>query len=177
MGNDKALLDVDGQPLWRRQYNFLARAGAGDRMISARSDQTWLPLDVTRVNDATPDLGPLSGLAAALERCRQAHLLVLAVDMPRIPGSWIMKLRERCDDRIGAVGQTEAGNYEPLAAIYPKAAMLPLAKGALADRELSLQRLIHRAVDDGFLRVQTIAAAESAWFENWNEPGDVSVPR
>ena len=177
MGSDKALLEIEGQPLWRKQYALLAQAGASDRMISARADQTWLPLEVVRVNDATPDLGPLSGLAAALERCRQAHLLVLAVDMPHVPRNWIMKLRERCDDRIGAVGRTAAGDYEPLAAIYPKAAMLPLAKAALADRELSLQRLVRRGVDEGFLREQDIGGAESAWFENWNEPGDVSPPR
>lgn len=176
MGNDKALLEVEGQPLWRKQYALLAQASASDRMISARSDQTWLPLEVVRVNDAVPDLGPLSGLAAALERCRQAHLLVIAVDMPRVPVSWIMKLRERCDDRIGVVGQTAAGNYEPLAAIYPRAGMLSLAKAALAERELSLQKLVQRGVDEGFLRVQEIGAAEAAWFENWNEPGDVSPP-
>jgi molybdopterin-guanine dinucleotide biosynthesis protein A len=173
MGRDKSLMELDGVPLWRRQYNLLAQAGAADRMLSVRADQKWPPLDVTRVVDAAPDLGPLAGIAAALAKTRHSHLLVLAVDMPRVPLAWFARIRERCAERIGVVGVRADGNFEPLAAIYPQA-MLPLVRAAISDRELSLQKLIARGVDEGFLRVQEIPAAEAVWFENWNEPADVS---
>jgi molybdopterin-guanine dinucleotide biosynthesis protein A len=173
MGSDKALVEFEGVPLWRRQYNLLAQAGASDRMLSVRAEQKWPPLDVTRVVDATPDLGPMAGIAAALAKLRGSHLLVLAVDMPRVPLVWFARLRERCAERIGVVGARADGNFEPLAAIYPQA-MLPMVRAAVSDRELSLQKLIGRGVEEGFLRVQEIPAAEAAWFENWNDPADVS---
>ena len=173
MGREKALLDFEGGPLWRRQYNLLAQAGAMERMLSVRADQSWPPLDVTRVVDAAPELGPLAGIAAALAKTRGSHLLVLAVDMPRLPAAWFARLRDRCAERIGVVGTHADGRFEPLAAIYPQA-LLPRVRAALSDRELSLQALIARSVDEGLLRVQEIPAADAAWFENWNEPEDVS---
>ncbi len=177
MGSDKALVEFEGMPLWRRQYNLIAQAGASDRMLSVRAEQKWPPMDVTRVVDAAPEsLGPIAGISAALAKSRGSHLLVLAVDMPRVPLAWFARLRERCSDRIGVVGARADGNFEPLAAIYPQA-MLPMVRAAVSDRELSLQKLIARAVDEGFLRVQEIPDAEAAWFENWNDPADVSGQR
>ena len=176
MGTDKAQLDFEGVPLWRRQYNVLAQAGAVERMLSVRADQKWPPLDVTRVVDSAPDLGPIGGIAAALAKVRHSHLIVLAVDLPRVPQSWFVRLRERCAERIGVVGVRADGNYEPLAAIYPQA-MLPMVRAAVSDRELSLQKLIARAIDEGFLRLQEISAAEAGWFENWNAPSDINRPQ
>jgi molybdenum cofactor guanylyltransferase len=176
MGRDKALVEFEGLPLWRRQYNLLAQAGASERLLSVRPDQKWPPLDVTRVPDAAPDMGPLAGIAAALGKIRQAHLLVLAVDMPRVPLTWFARLRERCAERIGAVGMRSDGAYEPLAAIYPQA-FLPLVRAAVSDRDLSLQKLIARGIEEGLLRVQEIPDAEQPWFENWNDPADVSDSR
>jgi molybdopterin-guanine dinucleotide biosynthesis protein A len=173
MGSDKALVELDGVPLWRRQYNLLAQAGVADRMLSVRAEQKWPPLDVTRVVDATPDLGPLAGIAAALAKTRYTHLLVLAVDMPRVPLAWFARLRERCAERIGVVGARADGSFEPLAAIYPQA-MLSMVRAAISDRELSLQKLIARGAEEGFLRVQEIPENEAPWFENWNDPADIS---
>ena len=176
MGRDKALVEFEGVPLWRRQYNLLAQAGASERLLSVRPEQKWPPLDVTRIPDAAPDLGPLAGISAALGKIRQAHLLVLAVDMPRVPLAWFARLRERCAERIGAVGQKANGDFEPLAAIYPQA-FLPLVRAAISDRDLSLQKLVARGVEEGLLRVQEIPAAEEVWFENWNDPADVNDRR
>ena len=41
MGRDKALLACDGAPLWRRQRDLLAQAGAAEILLSARPEQTW----------------------------------------------------------------------------------------------------------------------------------------
>jgi molybdopterin-guanine dinucleotide biosynthesis protein A len=172
MGRDKALLELDGLPLWRRQHALIAQAGATERFLSVRAEQPWPPLDVTRVVDPAPDLGPLGGIAVALGKMRHTHLIVLAVDLPRVPLAWFARLRERCAERIGVVGQRADGAFEPLAAIYPQA-MLPSVRAAVSDRELSLQKLLARAVEQGLLRTQEITDAEVAWFENWNAPADV----
>jgi molybdopterin-guanine dinucleotide biosynthesis protein A len=167
MGADKALLTCAGEPLWRRQWRVLEQAGAGEILLSVRLDQTWVPAGVGTVTDAVPDAGPLAGIAAALARSHGSHLLVLAVDLPRMEPAWFARLAVRCGPDQGAVGR-RGGFFEPLAAIYPRG-MLPVAETALARGDYSLQKLITTAGD--LMAVHEITAAEAPWFTNWNEPG------
>ncbi len=173
MGRDKALIEYEGLALWRRQYNLLAQAGISDRLVSVRRDQNWTPPEVVRVVDGAPEAGPLAGIVAAMARMRHPHLAVVAVDLPKLPVAWFTRLRERCSERMGAVGQHANGAFEPLAAIYPQA-FLSVARGAIAEGELSLQKLLATAVEDGLFRAVEITADETEWFENWNAPEDVS---
>jgi molybdopterin-guanine dinucleotide biosynthesis protein A len=110
MGRDKATLPAaDGQPLWRRQLDVLAQAGADELLVSARAEQTWVPADITRVEDAVADAGPLAGVAAALARCDGTHLLVLAVDLPALPAEWFLELQRACAPGRGAAGLYSGG--------------------------------------------------------------------
>jgi molybdopterin-guanine dinucleotide biosynthesis protein A len=167
MGVDKALLTVGGQPLWRRQWAVLAEAGATERFISARPEQGWVPDGVPVVRDAVAEAGPLAGIAAALEQMRGTHLLVLAVDLPRMEAAWFGRLRALCAPGVGAVGRRE-GFYEPLAAIYPRG-LARDAAARLMRGEYAMQRFI--AAAGAALRSVGIGADEAAWFANWNEPG------
>ena len=88
MGTDKALLPVDGMALWQRQWAVLARTRASEIILSVRPEQTWAPAGVNVVRDALADAGPLGGIAAALEKMRQTHLIVLAVDLPQMQPVW-----------------------------------------------------------------------------------------
>ncbi len=171
LGREKASLDVDGVPLWLRQQGVLLRAGAREILFSVRSDQKWVPPDAAVVHDAMPDLGPLGGLVAALERSGQSHLAVLAVDLPRMESGWLNALLALCAPGVGAVGHRK-NFYEPLAAIYPRE-LLPAARAALARRELSLQHLIAAACAQGLLRPREIRPDEVPLFTNWNSIGDV----
>jgi molybdopterin-guanine dinucleotide biosynthesis protein A len=173
MGRDKALIEVGGQALWRRQYELLAAVGCRERFVSARAEQAWAFALEHRLDDARPDCGPLGGLVAALRACTSSHLVVLAVDLPRLPVEWIVRLRGLCAPGVGAVGRRE-GNYEPLAAIYPRE-LLTEAEGALKRGKYSLQALLELAVAQKRLREVAIADEERAWFENWNEPSDLEM--
>jgi molybdopterin-guanine dinucleotide biosynthesis protein A len=180
MGRDKATLPAaDGHPLWRRQLDVLAQAGASVLLVSARPEQTWPPPDTVRIEDRVANAGPLAGIAAALARCPTTHLLVLAIDLPALPAQWFEELRQSCAPGCGAAGVhpagTVAGRYEPLAAVYPRE-LTGWAEEALARRELALQPLLRRAATAGLLRPVPIAAARAAWFENWNEPHPDGVP-
>lgn len=175
MGTDKALLPWDGQPLWRRQREVLQQAGAAEIFLSVRPEQTWVPPDALVVRDETENAGPLAGIAAALARCRHSHLIVLAVDLPRMEVAWFQRLASQCRPGAGAVGQGEKF-FEPLAAIYPRE-LLPLANAALARGEYSLQRLIIAAVAAGVVQDRKITAGEQAWFANWNSPDDAAATR
>lgn len=171
MGRDKALLEAEGAPLWRRQRDVLAQAGAAEIFLSVRPEQAWAEQAQGfsgRLYDALAFGGPLVGITAALERAEQAHIAVLAIDLPRMPPAWFGTLLEECSQTAGCVGRR--GNFfEPLAAIYPRE-LKWLAWAALGRGEYSLQRLIAAAVEQGLMRVRGISDAEAAWFENWNTP-------
>jgi molybdopterin-guanine dinucleotide biosynthesis protein A len=171
MRRDKALLELNGQLMWQRQRDVLARAGASEIYLSARSNQTWAETAdgfTGVVRDASLDTGPLGGIAAGLARSPDGHLAVLAVDLPQMVPEWFTQIMAECSPGRGCVGRI-GKFFEPLAAIYP-AEMRPLAETALENRELSLQRLIAAGVEQEFLTVREIPAAEAAWFTNWNEP-------
>jgi molybdopterin-guanine dinucleotide biosynthesis protein A len=171
LGREKASLEVDGLPLWSRQQDVLLRAGARKIFFSVRPDQKWVPPDAVVVHDAAPDLGPFGGIIAALERSGQSHLAVLAVDLPRMEPAWFNALLALCAPGVGAVGHCK-NFYEPLAAIYPRE-LLPVARAALAQRDLSLQHLIAAACAQGLLRPREIGPAEVPLFTNWNGASDV----
>lgn len=176
MGREKALLEIDGRPLWRRQRDMLIDAGAAEILLSARPDQVWARSAggfAAVVADAMPSCGPLSGLTAGLERASHAHVAVLAVDLPAMRPTWFQSLLERCAPGVGVVGR-RGEFFEPLAAVYPREIM-PFAWEALVRGELSLQSLLAPAVAHGLLRERIISAPEAEWFRNWNEPGAASA--
>lgn len=168
MGREKALLEVNGEPLWQRQMRVLREAGVAEVWLSARPEQTWAVTGGADgvVHDAIPDAGPLAGIVAALHAMRGTHLAVLAVDLPRMEPAWLRTLVGRCRLGFGGVGR-RGGFFEPLAAIYPRE-ILAAAEAALTSGERSLQRLL--AAEAERFAVVEIGAEEAAWFENWNEP-------
>ena len=65
MGRDKALLEFDGEPLWRRQL---------ETFVSLHPNSSWSPdrrarLAPSEVIDRWENAGPLAGIAAALRNC------------------------------------------------------------------------------------------------------------
>ena len=169
MGRDKALLEAGGIPLWQRQREVLADAGAKEIFLSARPDQSW-----TReakgytavVHDRLPGCGPIVGITAALERATLPLLAVLAIDLPAITSEWFQTLLGDCEKGRGVVGR-RGDFFEPLAAIYPREAM-SLFWEAIARNEYSLQALVARAVEEQLMRGREIRSDEEQLFANWN---------
>ena len=176
MGRDKALLEVDGQPLWRRQRDVLATAGAREVYLSARPDQPWVRAAAgfdAVLYDALTGCGPVVGISAAIERAAHTHVAVLAIDLPRMTPEWFQRLAAQCERGVGIVGR-RAECFEPLAAIYPQE-IKRLILETIAGGDYSMQRLIFAALKEGFLREFEITSGAALLFENWNEP--VPVPR
>ena len=171
MGRDKALLEVNGEPLWQRQRDVLKGGGAGEILLSARPDQPWIRRARGFngiVHDRLTGCGPIVGITAGLERAAAPWVAALAIDLPQLTPRWFIQLRSYIALGVGAIGRRD-GFFEPLAAIYPSE-LRWLAWEALARGEYSLQRLVTEAVERGLLRVHEITAAESSEFANWNEP-------
>lgn len=176
MGRDKALLEVAGVPMWQRQRDVLARAGAAEIFLSARPEQAWAAGAVgfsAGVRDAIALGGPIVGLTAGLERTTAPWLAVLAIDLPAMTPEWFAGLLARCSPGVGRVGR-RGDFFEPLAAVYPQE-MKWLAWEAVARGEYSLQRLLAAAVAQGLMSVHEITTAEAPLFANWNEPGFCSA--
>jgi molybdopterin-guanine dinucleotide biosynthesis protein A len=170
MGREKALLEVDGVPLWRRQRDVLRATGATEVLLSVREEQTWRREAAGfdgQLLDAVDVGGPIIGVTAGLERAGERHLAVLAVDLPQLTAEWFRRLWAECGPGVGVAGRRD-GFFEPLAAIYPKELMLDACE-ALVRAEFSLQKFVSAAVAAGRMRVREIGPEDVRWFENWNE--------
>ena len=171
MGREKALLEVDGAPLWQRQRDVLANAGAAEIFLSARPDQVWTRATkgfAAVIHDAMPGCGPMVGVTAAIERATHSLVAVLAVDLPAMKSTWFQSLMAGATAEGGVIGR-RGEFFEPLAAIYPRTCRWLLWE-ALARGEYSLQRFVATAVAGGLLRVREIEPEEEGLFATWNEP-------
>jgi molybdopterin-guanine dinucleotide biosynthesis protein A len=169
MGRDKAFLEFDGQPLWRRQIEKLRQLSPEQIMISGRSQKEWSDWQV--ISDGVDNAGPLAGIAAALGQCTTPHLVVLAVDLPMMTSNFLQSLLALCSEKRGAVPRNAAG-FEPLAAVYP-AGCASLAEAALRNGNLSLQSFAQRGTTEKWLAARRISAAEVPLFTNLNTPADL----
>src|SRR5262245_60126217 len=84
MGQDKAELMIDGEPLWRRQVAILQAAGANEILISGRLDGPYADSGLPIIEDAESEMGPIGGIATTIAMARHPLALVLAIDLPRM---------------------------------------------------------------------------------------------
>ena len=192
MGRDKSALTVNGEPLWQRQLAVLRATNPAELFISGKSDGPYADCGVEILADEIPDCGPLGGIATALRRCTSERLLVLAVDMPAMTAEFLRSLleesqrtgmgivpsvaadgRRRADrDRSARLLPSAATGIEPLAAIYPRAA-LAIADECLRTGERKLEAFIRKLEASQLVSVRPVADQEAAIFANWNEPKDL----
>jgi molybdenum cofactor guanylyltransferase len=195
MGRDKVSLEIDGRPLWRRQLQILRELGPSKIFVARPAFQNCkaflrkaVPVsasdtdalqeyctanDIELVADAGSDVGPLGGLVSTLRRCKNSHLLVLAVDLPNMSSQFLGQLLAMCSDHGGVVPNRN-DRFEPLAAVYP-ARSLALAEICLNSGDYSLQQLARRAINAGLMRTRQIADPEESLFFNLNTPADLAA--
>ncbi len=119
MGHDKAALPIGGSPLVARIIERLRHALASVMVIGPDS-LTTLQLSAPVIPDARPGLGPLGGLATALEATDNDWLFLVACDMPFIQPALIRHMAELAltTPDIEAVALRSLGGLEPLHAAY-----------------------------------------------------------
>jgi molybdopterin-guanine dinucleotide biosynthesis protein A len=171
MGRDKATILFRGKPLWQIQLDLLRMLNPKEIFVSARTDPVWRPADAHFVSDIPPSRGPLSGLAASLDRMCGTHLLALAVDMPLMSQKYLRHLCDKIEPHVGVVPRIH-GRAEPLAAIYPREAATEF-QGALAATDFSLQTLVRHLLDTGKLRELSVTEQDRKLFRNVNEQADL----
>ena len=172
MGRDKALIAVDGQPLWRLQFAKLL-AVCDDVTVCGSQNQRALfeSGHVRFASDATADLGPLSGIARAMEAAECPRVLILAVDLPKVSVRYLEGLCE-AGRQYGGVVPQRAGRFEGLCAVYP-VALLPWVASHLSGPDRSVHGLIHYGLEKQLLHPLPVLDSEVEMFQNWNTPQDI----
>jgi molybdopterin-guanine dinucleotide biosynthesis protein A len=117
MGRDKALLEIGGETLVAGAVRRLGEVCA--EVLIADAGRGLLPGSVPD----GPGQGPAAGILGAARARPGERLLVLAVDLPRVPISLLEELA-RADADL-AIPRWEAG-LEPLCALYGPAALSKL---------------------------------------------------
>jgi molybdenum cofactor guanylyltransferase len=169
MGRDKALIKFEGQPLWRRQLDTLRRLRPEQLFLSG----TLPASEVETIADDVADVGPLAGVAAALQKSSSPLLVVLAIDLPLVTTRFLRSLLHLCSERRGVVPQSSQ-RFEPLAAVYPKNCA-PLAAAALQSGDFSMQNFVRAALNQNLLTARKIEDDEAALFTNLNTPADLAA--
>ncbi len=171
MRQDKALLPLpDGRRLWERQLAVLRALEPAELFISGPAREGF-PLDVPLLADDASGLGPLAGIAAALQVIRSPRLVVLAVDLPAMTTGFLRGLLIG-GTVVGVVPQMDDGFFEPLAAVYPREA-LATAEALLPGGDRSLQSFVRSLVGTGLVNARPVAGTDNKLFTNWNSPQDL----
>lgn len=172
MGQPKALLDYEGQPLWRAQMEKLQGLHPGELFLSVPQELS-LPAGPWHIlHDEKSGLGPLSGLSAAFKSMTCEWLAVLAIDLPDMTSGFLQNLHADSLARgCGLVPQLD-GFYEGLAAVYPRS-IADLCGKHLASEDRSLQRFVRQGMADGYLINYPVTEAERPLFRNVNSPADL----
>lgn len=86
MGEDKALLRIDGRTLLERTHAILLEAGMERVVISGEAHGG--------IADRWPMKGPIGGIASVAGELADGELLVVPVDMPRLDAVTLTPLRD-----------------------------------------------------------------------------------
>jgi molybdopterin-guanine dinucleotide biosynthesis protein A len=154
-GSDKALLDVDGEPLALRIAAQMRPAVESVTLVGNPVKYGKLGLPV--ISDAVADFGPLGGLLAALEDSADEWNLVTACDMPLVTTDLFRFLVEQtatCSDD-GVLPYDREGQPEPLCAAYRSSAAAKVRRAV----ENGVHKVM-RALDG--LNISALAPADYA---------------
>jgi molybdenum cofactor guanylyltransferase len=130
MGRDKALLDWHGRTLLEHMVNLMLSASDTVHVVG----RDPLP-------DRLPGLGPLSGIATALEASNTDANIVVAVDLPLLTKEFLKYLRSRAELSDDPLIACKIGSDFPLC-LAIRRTVLPQILRRLSANKLSIRRLI-----------------------------------
>src|SRR5271155_912558 len=87
MGRDKALLELNGEPMILRAARLVETVAANPVIVGVPERFSALGLEV--IADDWPAAGPLGGIATALRASRARWNLIVACDLPYLTKEWL----------------------------------------------------------------------------------------
>jgi molybdopterin-guanine dinucleotide biosynthesis protein A len=162
MGGDKLRAPLLGRPLAAWALDAL-RGACGEVVVVAKSGTPLpaLPGGVGVLREPAEPRHPLAGMVAALRHAAGRPVLVLAADLPLVPGKLLRALLTAPAEHAVAVA---GGRIQPLCARLGPAALGPLAAAldTAAPATAAVEALSPARVE-----------AEPDWLLNVNAPADV----
>lgn len=130
MGVNKALLEINGNPLIRLLIDRI-RPVTDSILISSNDTQSYAFLDFPVVPDHFPGNGPLAGFHSAMLHTPCSLYIMLACDLPNLKTTLLQSLVSLAEGFDAAVPRTADGIIHPLCAVYRRTC-LPSIERALA---------------------------------------------
>ncbi len=166
MGQDKALLTIDGRPMIERIVDQL-RPHFTQLLVSANDPDRYSFLGLEIVPDRVTGLGPLMGIACGLARSDHDLNFIVACDIPRIDISLIERLFREVEGHEAAVLHS-AALPEPLFAVYRKTVTKAIDE-ALARGQLKVSDALASC------RVRYVELGRDSRLRNLNTAGDLEA--
>lgn len=167
MGTDKALLEINGQPLLQRAIDY-CRPWCQTILVSS-NDQEHKMFGCETVPDEIQNCGPLGGIYSCLQKSETDWNFVLSTDAPFVEPAFFSFLVS-ASGNYDVVVPCHNGGVEPLIALYHKRCSPEIAK---------CLKTGHFKMQDFFKTVNTCFIGSQSWvdqypriFFNLNRPED-----
>ena len=160
MGREKAFLKINGIPLIQYVYNQL-QTHFRTVLISANDKAKYSFLGAEVIVDKKPGMGPLMGIASALEASPSDLNFVIACDIPDIDLEFVKMMVRESTAYDGVIPMNSRSQYEPLYGIYKKSMLKNMNTLLLSGRNK-----ISRVFDMCVMRY--IAVKGVHWLQNLN---------
>jgi len=137
MGTDKAMLDIDGEPMIKHIVEKL-RPFFKQILISSDDTSKYSFLNVEVIPDRISDKGPAMGIASTLAISANETNFVIACDIPQIDISLVQQLLRNSNGFDAVMPKAGRSKFEPLFAVYKKS----IAKTIDKQIDLGVRRVI-----------------------------------
>ncbi len=160
MGRDKALIEIEGNPLLVRLASMLQNL-AGEVAILAPSGR-YESFGYKVLPDRLANCGPLSGVETALRHTRHCWALILACDLAHVTPDWLVTLASHARPGLDVI--TSGDN--PLCALWNVSA-LPAVSAALDSGQFRVRSVV------ATLKSENLIPPDPGILANWNRPEDL----
>jgi len=163
-GSDKALAEIQGEPLIKRVSQYLSHIASRTTVIADKPDK-YADLGLTTIADLNPGLGPIAGLQTAIRNLTddETWCLICPCDAIEIKPHWLDMLIAECENALDAVA-FKSDRWQPAPALYARCC-LPVVDDQIAQKEYSMQRLLDR-----------LATHQLPQPEDWPDPWQINTP-
>lgn len=169
-GSDKALVEIDGQPLLLRLFQCLVALGHNTSVVADCADR-YQALGVSCLVDTAAASGPMAGVGAALQHRAEASsggwLLMISVDQLLWQSEWFEELASAVSPVHDAVVFQQSSDVQPLPGLYHTRIGASVAR-QLAGQRLSLRNLLRD------VRSVTIETNDNPRDWSFNTPDDLA---
>jgi molybdopterin-guanine dinucleotide biosynthesis protein A len=171
MGEPKAIVSLAGRPMWEHAMSALTPYVS--EILFLGSIVGFKPSPGGReIMDDPAGIGPLGGIVAGLEQSGYEHHLLLAVDYPLVPASFLTEVLRQAIQRSAVCGES-SGILEPLVGYYHRNCATVMRQ-MIAEGEFRAHRLFPRVPSYVIRAAEMLKIDPAKWAHfNVNTPADL----